>query len=864
MPPRRGSGLARRTLASAGGGKSKAQRSAADLERLAAKIAENPTDTRNIVAELQHTQKNAREAFQSWRKEHTVFLISSGVILGATIFGTGLYIFLEKYPSAIEAFVVEKAVRAFDGSLSFRAKMRVYQGLPEPNLPDFETVFMRAIEEALQQGEKSDAKVSISAGDLLHGWADQVEAAISKAESTVFLAAKTLMRSRLVEEAQELDTLEERVEALREIFPASVERNQAISAQVDAHLAKSDKYVPAHLMERLRPQHPETSANVLTSILIGAIAFFPGPVNKLIHFLDQPAIESEHERAIVIKEIVDDLNITAQQQDLGASAASGKDATPVQTPSLRRRPTGRRLLEDAGILQTALEKTLSKMKQLFDDLTPAMKTFVLTQALNTTISNLQNMPRVGGVSPYDLYVRAIENDLIGPLRRDARITEDMLKEVKHIFLAMPGDLQTRVLLTALRHPLARIPLDEASPEAQAELVRDLLSSGGVVAIKLAQMLAEHPRMPEDFQKMLGDLRDKNGPMPTTEYWWQIPSSVRSTISHIGPCLGTGSVKQANAAIFEDGSKYAVVVLRAQVEDEALSSIGALQTSDELGSVATRLGRLVYGEFNLFNEGEVLNEFASTLIGQHPLFHVVRVRHHSPKCLIEEIASGTSVANVLERPQRGQSAQQQRRRVFDMLVEYHRTVMAAFIKDGVIHSDIHLGNANFYKDIETGKEEFILFDVGQFDRIGLPDTKALLWTLASLATDEYRVLLRSVALAHLASTSSLRDKSFSEKDEKKELHRRLDEAYGEAIALNADGESPDKRTAYMLLLRAAENRGINVPAGAFSVAKMIDGIVSQQERYDLPLVVDDEIEHFLRKHMTWGELVGIGARQFHIL
>lgn len=94
--------------------------------------------------------------------------------------------------------------------------------------------------------------------------------------------------------------------------------------------------------------------------------------------------------------------------------------------------------------------------------------------------------------------------------------------------------------------------------------------------------------------------------------------------------------------------------------------------------------------------------------------------------------------------------------------------------------------------------------------------------------------------------------------------RLEDAFAEAIAPNEEGELPDKRTAYMLLLRAAENRGINVPAGAFSVAKMIDGIVSQQERFELAIVVDEVIISFLKKHMTWGEMVGIGARQYRLV
>ena len=42
-----------------------------------------------------------------------------------------------------------------------------------------------------------------------------------------------------------------------------------------------------------------------------------------------------------------------------------------------------------------------------------------------------------------------------------------------------------------------------------------------------------------------------------------------------------------------------------------------------------------------------------------------------------------------------------------------------------------------------------------------------------------------------------------------------------------GVAPDQRVAYMLLLRAAESRGVVLPKGSFAVAKMLDGILSQQ-------------------------------------
>ena len=41
----------------------------------------------------------------------------------------------------------------------------------------------------------------------------------------------------------------------------------------------------------------------------------------------------------------------------------------------------------------------------------------------------------------------------------------------------------------------------------------------------------------------------------------------------------------------------------RVQDEALASLSALEASEKMISVANRLGRMVYGEFGLFSEGE---------------------------------------------------------------------------------------------------------------------------------------------------------------------------------------------------------------------------------------------------------------------
>jgi len=295
-----------------------------------------------------------------------------------------------------------------------------------------------------------------------------------------------------------------------------------------------------------------------------------------------------------------------------------------------------------------------------------------------------------------------------------------------------------------------------TPDEQAEVVRDLLSSGGVVSVKLGQVLAEDPKVPISYRRLLGSLRDSNEPMSVAAFWHAVPKTLRSRIKKLGPCLGVGSVKQVHRALFDDGKEYAVAVLRANVEEEALASLNALESSQDVGVVAQRLGRLVYGEFNLFSEGEALADFASTKVGMHALFRVVKVVHHSPKCLVEEIADGPTLAQVLEKPLRPDASPQSVEYIVKtkkLLTEYHRTVFKAFVGDGMIHSDIHLGNA-VVQTLPTGELGLVLFDVGQWERIGFADTKGLLWVLSAISTVQRRVALRDVALTSLTEVSSL--------------------------------------------------------------------------------------------------------------
>ncbi len=64
---------------------------------------------------------------------------------------------------------------------------------------------------------------------------------------------------------------------------------------------------------------------------------------------------------------------------------------------------------------------------------------------------------------------------------------------------------------------------------------------------------------QDYRDLLGALRDRNETMSPSDFWRQLPVSVRGRISRLGKCLGTGSVKQVHLALGSFNSAYKVCV-----------------------------------------------------------------------------------------------------------------------------------------------------------------------------------------------------------------------------------------------------------------------------------------------------------------
>ena len=74
----------------------------------------------------------------------------------------------------------------------------------------------------------------------------------------------------------------------------------------------------------------------------------------------------------------------------------------------------------------------------------------------------------------------------------------------------------------------------------------------------------------------------------------------------------------------------------------------------------------------------------------------------------------------------------------------------------------------------------------------------------------------------------------------------------------------KRNGYRFLLQVIDIHSryawsVLLPKGAFAVSKMMDSVISQQESFGLPKVLDEAIEANIRQNMSWREWSNIAQR-----
>ena len=765
-------------------------------------------------------------------KQRRQYLIGGGVVgIIATI--SGIYISANQSGGLVEKSIALKYELQFKKQSSFMNRLQVYHSIPEFIIPISLDPMKNTYETDRQK--------------MLSKWLNLLTKAIQTYRSSHIAKLKDKLRNELLEEALSETNLENIVEYVQLIMGPCVEKNILLGNILNKELTQNG-WVDADILRKLANTkqfngNDDQLHSLVSKMIVTAISFYPGSIPELIKFFQSPS-----------KSIQD-------------------------VPGLRR--IFKLYSQDQETSETEINEMVEQLEFLqtyFQAQDKTHQNTILQDALTNTIRIIPNLSNKNEV--FNLYKTMIHTHLIQPLEQDACIPTTILTQVKEVFLALPPKIQARVLLTGLN----------TNHNNNALLVKELLSSGGVVAIKLAQMLAEDPLMPSNYRELLGSLRDDNEPMSLLKFWNQLPSSIQDRVTQMGKCLGTGSVKQVQIAKGLFSEKYngylatassnhvasqnlvvAIGVLRPNVQSEALSSLEALSKSEDLAHIADRLASMVYGEFNLFEEGRNLKNIQNTSIGKNKDIDPVKVIHNSPSCLVESMGMGPTVSTLSSKYDPSKSPQNQSPdiiRMMALLGVFHKAIFDTFV-EGHIHSDVHLGNMVYGRidslmegenNEDCSNKKLVIFDVGQFQQITKPEILAISWTLACMTNKTNFNRFHRIAVNHLSMNSYVNYDHINPTDcleidlhgEKKWLKNKIQESLDHAIKCD-EGEFPDKKRAYMIFLKKTEDNGIIIPQSAFAVAKMIDGILSQQQSFSLEPVFEQCMEDYLMKNMRWSEL-----------
>jgi hypothetical protein len=191
-------------------------------------------------------------------------------------------------------------------------------------------------------------------------------------EGKTLVWARGQMRDALVAEALQHPHLPTRLALLREIVPASIERDVQVGEELDRELHMKG-WLAGSLLDSVPPQLRPTSHNAATRMLQFAVGAFPGPINQLIQVLDGELAPT-------------------------TLAAQLSDATVAGTAT-------------ASSTISAVEAALVALRQAYQQLHPTVQAHVLQHAVVYAITSLPKLALVtppGTATPKQLYEAAVD------------------------------------------------------------------------------------------------------------------------------------------------------------------------------------------------------------------------------------------------------------------------------------------------------------------------------------------------------------------------------------------------------------------------------------------------------------------------
>jgi len=284
----------------------------------------------------------------------------------------------------------------------------------------------------------------------------------------------------------------------------------------------------------------------------------------------------------------------------------------------------------------------------------------------------------------------------------------------------------------------------ASEGRPGERVARALQKLGPVAIKLGQVLATRADVfGLEFANDLGHLKDRLPPFPSKIARAEIEATLGQPIDALfidfdDEPRGAASLAQAHAAIFKDGRRVAVKILRPRIERRVADDIAVMRLGANIvhamAPIARRLepqafvetvARSLLLELDMRMEAGAADELGAVMAKDNYMSAPKVVWEGvGRRCLTLEWATGMKLSDAAASGQPGMD----RKNLADNVV---RAFLSQALDHGVFHADLHEGNL-----FVTPPDKLVAVDFGIIGRLSKDERRYLAEILWGFINRDY--------------------------------------------------------------------------------------------------------------------------------
>lgn len=335
--------------------------------------------------------------------------------------------------------------------------------------------------------------------------------------------------------------------------------------------------------------------------------------------------------------------------------------------------------------------------------------------------------------------------MANPIASGARLMAAGWVLIRHDALA-PRELDPHLPPTAqwLARFLRLFAGRAASQGRPGERVARALQKLGPVAIKLGQVLATRADVfGLQFANDLGHLKDRLPPFPAAIARAEIEATLGQPIEALflefdDVPRGAASLAQAHAAIFRDGRRVAVKILRPKIEKRVVDHIAVMRLGADIvhaiAPIARRLEPQAFVEtvatsllleLDMRMEAGAADELGAVMAKDNYMRAPAVVWEGvGRRCLTLEWATGMKLSDAAASDQPGMD----RRNLADNIV---RAFLSQALDHGVFHADLHEGNL-----FVTPPDKLVAVDFGIIGRLSRDERRYLAEILWGFINRDY--------------------------------------------------------------------------------------------------------------------------------